>query len=240
MLYEKGTFVIVPNKNYLKGQKPIVLAVFFWLCSFSDEYGECFPSRQRLADDCCVTVKTIDGALKKLEELCLIQKIKRKKKEGDYQSNLYQIICLNSFDTVREDEGVVEKTTLPSVKNDTRGSVKNDILTIPNTNYNHLTHSNAIALQGIPLVIEEFTKVNQACKDFYGNTTQRRYTEKLITTYGQEIVLKVVKMLPQFNAKFYNKATTPKELWDKWAKISAEAQALKQGRGNKYQITKVY
>lgn len=240
MLYKKGTFVIVPNKNYLQGQKPIVLAVFFWLCSFADEYGECFPSRQRIANDCCVTTKTVDSALKKLEELCLIEKIKRQKKDGDYQSNLYQIICLNSFDEKEDEGGVGKKTTLGSEKNDTRGREKNDTLTISNTNYIQVTNSNTPVLQGIPLVIDEFVKVNQACKDFYGNTTQRKYTQKLIETYGQETVMKVVKMLPQFNAKFFNKATTPKELWDKWAKISAEAQALKQGRGNKYQVTKVY
>lgn len=100
--------------------------------------------------------------------------------------------------------------------------------------------SKAVALQDIPIVIEAFIKVNKACKDFYGNTTQRKYTEKLIETYGNEMVLKVVNMLPQFNSKFYNKATTPKELWDKWAKIESEAKSFKEGRNNKYKITQVH
>lgn len=114
-----------------------------------------------------------------------------------------------------------------------------EIQVIKNTNT-----SKAVALQEskeIPLVIEAFTKVNQACKDFYGNTTQRKYVEKLIGAYGFEKVMRVVEFLPKANNKLYNKATTPKELWDKWAKIEAEANQLREGKKtNKYQITEIY
>jgi hypothetical protein len=79
----------------------------------------------------------------------------------------------------------------------------------------------------VPEIIKLFTKVNKACEDFYGNKTQRKYVEKLIDTYGHEKVIQVVSFLPAANLKLYNKATTPKELWDKWAKIEAEAQTLK-------------
>jgi hypothetical protein len=92
----------------------------------------------------------------------------------------------------------------------------------------------------IPLLIESFIKVNKACTEFYGNKTQRAYVEKLLLTYGEATVFKVVDMLPQFNRKFYNKATTPKELWDKWAKIEAEAQSLKNQKIiSKYQATSI-
>lgn len=110
-----------------------------------------------------------------------------------------------------------------------------------NTEEKVILNSKAVALQKeIPLIIESFIKVNKACSDFYGNITQRKYTEKLITTYGFDLVSKVVTMLPQFNSTLYNKATTPKELWDKWAKIEAEAKSLKERGSNKYQINKIY
>lgn len=99
----------------------------------------------------------------------------------------------------------------------------------------------SISNKDIGLVIESFSLFNKACLDFYKNTTQRKYTEKLIEAYGQEKVLKVVTALPLLNRKLYNKATTPKELWDKWAKIEAEAQKLKLDKKvNKYQITQVH
>jgi hypothetical protein len=103
----------------------------------------------------------------------------------------------------------------------------------------HIKDSKAVALQGIPEVIEKFVLVNQACKDFYGNTTQRKYVGKLIETYGYEKVLKVVGFLPQSNRKFFHKATTPKELWDKWAKIEGEAVQMKS-KTNKYQLTEIF
>ena len=103
-------------------------------------------------------------------------------------------------------------------------------------------NSNAVALRGdtgIITVIDLFKEVNKACADFYGNKTQRKFAQKLVDTYGQEKVDRVITALPTLNRKLYNKATTPKELWDKWAKIEAEAQGLKEKRGN-YSPTKIY
>ena len=100
-------------------------------------------------------------------------------------------------------------------------------------------NSNAVALRGITIMIEAFIKVNKACADFYGNTTQRKYTQKLIETYGEEKVMRVVSALPALNQKLYHKATTPKELWDKWAKIEAEAKGLKL-KGSNYSVTKIH
>jgi hypothetical protein len=182
--------------------------------------------------------KSINEGLKELEVLGFLTR----KRQADGRV-LYLVhfppIEPNAQNGHMDIEPNAQKAIVPKSHMTKMGTVSNkDIIIIKNNTSNK--DSNAVALQGIPVIIEAFEKVNKACADFYGNTTQRKYTEKLIIAYGQEMVLKVVSMLPQFNAKFYHKATTPKELWDKWAKISAEAQALKQGRGNKYQITKVY
>lgn len=113
-----------------------------------------------------------------------------------------------------------------------------ELLVIKNINNKDLAKQ---ASQDIPLVIKEFELVNKACGDFYGNTTQRKAVDKLISAYGIEMVMRVVSMLPKLNRVLYNKATTPVELWNKWAKIEAEASKLKESKTNsKYAITKTY
>lgn len=44
MKYKKGTFTIIPNKETLKGKSPLTLSVYFWICSFADDNGICYPS----------------------------------------------------------------------------------------------------------------------------------------------------------------------------------------------------
>lgn len=89
MKYRKGNFVTVPNKALLKGQLPSTQVVFLWLCSYADEEGVCFPSRARLADDAGITMRTVDSAIKQLEDLGLLFKTQRvvdnEKKTSEYE-----------------------------------------------------------------------------------------------------------------------------------------------------------
>lgn len=239
MYYRKGTFVTVPNKQYLQGQKPIVLTVYFWLCSFSDEYGECFPSRTRLAKDCGVTPKTIDEAVKKLEELCLIEKIKRTKKNGEWQSNLYQIIILDAFD---EDTPSV-KITPPSVKKDTTPSVKNSTLTKSNINSIQLTqyteqgseeyaYGKSKENTQIDEIIKEFESIDLKNKNNYGRNPQRQACKFLIDNYGYEMIVNVIrKVLPYSNKRpryEFPFVATPHQLVENWEKIKAGMVAIKE------------
>ena len=137
MKYSKGTFVVIPNKDYLKGMKPQVQTTFFWICEHSDENGICYPSRNKLAKEVGVGIKIIDRALKELEDKNLIKKTTRKKENSkENMSNLYQIMILGD---VENDTTLVSEMTPPRDKNDTTPRDKTDTVTISNNNSIHLT-----------------------------------------------------------------------------------------------------
>lgn len=132
MKYKKGTFVIVPNKDRLRGKPTEYQCIFFWLCAYSNENGTCFPSRTKLASDCGITDRTIDKYIDMLISDGLIEKKKRKNKEtNEYTSNLYQILFYN---------GVAKVVTPPSETNHPTPSEPNIPITVSNTNYTNLTN----------------------------------------------------------------------------------------------------
>lgn len=107
-------------------------------------------------------------------------------------------------------------------------------ITLPETEVSNLTSQTEC-------LIKEFEAVNKACSQFYGRPPQRKACADLVGAYGYEKVMLVVSMLPKLNRILFNKATTPLELWNKWAKIEAEASQLKERKTqNKYAITRTY
>lgn len=225
---------VLYDKNISLGAK----AVYAFMYSKPDGWQF---SAQRIAIELQVNKKTILTHLRELKEYGYL--LSQKLPNGRM---LYKVI-FPPIDPESEmwtmaidpesEKAIVQKSH--GAKN---GPISNkEVIVINNTSN---TNSKSLDLQvskEVPLIIESFIKVNKACADFYGNTTQRKYVEKLITTYGVEKVTRVVDFLPQLNLKLYNKATTPKELWDKWAKIEAEAQSLKEHKkSNKYQVTKIH
>lgn len=122
MRYNKGDFVVVPNKHKLEELSGVELGLYIWLCSFANNEGECFPARKTLAKKLGISLSTLIRATKTLSSLGLITKTQRK--EGnEIKSNLYHINILND-----------EKTS-PGVVGDTTPGVTTGTLTISNINY---------------------------------------------------------------------------------------------------------
>lgn len=92
MKYKKGTFVVVPNMNYLSGKPTGYQALFMWLCKYADENGICYPSKKKLAENLGCDIRTISRYINQMVKDETITKTKRRK-EGDVtnKSNLYQI-----------------------------------------------------------------------------------------------------------------------------------------------------
>lgn len=87
-----------------------------------------------------------------------------------------------------------------------------------------LDKDNNTAEQGsalIPLVIEMFTVINPACKNFYGNKTQRKACQDLIETYSFEEVKNCIQnVLPKTNGRdYFPTITTPVQLREKWVTL---------------------
>ena len=95
MKYEKGNFILVPNKSELKKLDAQSQVLFMWLCSFSDEKGQCYPSVNRLAECCGLSRNTIIDRVKILIDRGFLTKSERFS-ENSQQSNLYQIHLIPS------------------------------------------------------------------------------------------------------------------------------------------------
>ena len=71
-------------------------------------------------------------------------------------------------------------------------------------------------------IIKEFEGVNPAAKRMYGNTTQRKACDELISTHGLEKTIKVVRLLSRTNGTpFMPTITSPDQLVVKWAALEA-------------------
>lgn len=83
----------------------------------------------------------------------------------------------------------------------------------------------------ISLVIEMFTEINPACKNMYGNKTQRKACDDLINTYSfDEVKSCIQNVLPRTNGQsYFPTITTPVQLRDKWMALKS-AVAKKRGK----------
>lgn len=96
MKYDKGSFITISNLGRLKGLHYGIQCVYFWIVTYADGNGICFPSRATLAKDCSMDVKTVDRSIKALEKLGLIKKRARKKDESRNLSNEYNIMLFSA------------------------------------------------------------------------------------------------------------------------------------------------
>lgn len=108
MKYEKGNFITVPNKSELKKLDAQSQVLFMWLCSFTDEKGQCYPSVKRLAECCGLSRKTIIERVKVLIDKGFLTKSYRFS-DNSQQSNLYQIHLLPSVPDTPPSAGAGKK-----------------------------------------------------------------------------------------------------------------------------------
>jgi hypothetical protein len=108
MRYEKGNFITVPNKSELKKLDAQSQVLFMWICSFTDEKGQCYPSVNRLAECCGLSRKTIIERVKILIDKGFLTKFHRFS-DNSQQSNLYQIHLLPSVPDTPPSVGVGKK-----------------------------------------------------------------------------------------------------------------------------------
>ena len=91
MRYRKDSFLVIPNKELLRGKAPQLQALYFWLCEHSNKQGTSFPTRQTLAEESGMSVRTVDMYTKELLELGILEKENRFS-GNEKISNLYHVI----------------------------------------------------------------------------------------------------------------------------------------------------
>ncbi len=132
MKYEKGSFLVVPNKERMKGKHPLLQAVYIRVCSFANDEGICFPSYQKIWECAWCDRRTVIRKVKELLEMGVLKKTKRRKNEKQ-TSNEYQIMIREKQS---DSQTLVSTWHYPSVTQSLRGSVTqspelNIILTEP-------------------------------------------------------------------------------------------------------------
>lgn len=161
--------------------------------------------------------ESVFSGLKELEKAGLLVRIRLLNGRMDYQLKF-------SIDYPLAEKPKEAKTQ--SAK--TRSISNKDILIIKNN-----TAEQSSANTKVPELIKLFETINPACKRYYGNKTQRKACEDLISTYGFERVEKVVSQaLPKTNElDFFPTITTPLQLFEKWSALEA---AIKKHNNKKH------
>lgn len=112
MKYAKGTFLLTPNKNHLRGLAPYTQLVYMWLADFSSIEGECFPSIKTLSEFCKISTRSVQYSLDELVAKGFIKKIDRRNKG---KSNLYQLLQMNMGKFREYNENKHQSDGLPEI-----------------------------------------------------------------------------------------------------------------------------
>lgn len=91
---KNGNFFMVANRIFNFKLKPRDFIVYCCLLRHGDKNGVCFPSRKLIANECQIDMKTVDTAIKNLEEAGLLKKEQRCRKDGTNTSNRYTLNLL--------------------------------------------------------------------------------------------------------------------------------------------------
>ena len=92
--YPPGTFFIVPLDIFERGLSPRAFRVYCALAFFTDEHGQCYPSRETISNKCGgISLPTVDKALKELEDKLMIH-IEHRYKDNKQTTNLYTLYDL--------------------------------------------------------------------------------------------------------------------------------------------------
>ncbi len=82
-------FFMISNTIFEYGLTPSEFIVFAYLVKCSDKSKTCFPSRETIARNCKMCVKTVDTALKTLIAEGLVEKMHNYKPDNSNSSNFY-------------------------------------------------------------------------------------------------------------------------------------------------------
>lgn len=193
---------------------------YYWTYNSTRAFSTLFPY---------LTQEQIKGRLKKLEDMGAII-------SGEYNQMKY--------DRTKWYTSPLHCVVSPNGLGDSTQSIVSDDPTYTryNTDINTNITTDTISEQSsqeIPEIIKEFESLNPACKNFYGNKTQRKAVQDLIDVHGYDrVVFLIREVLPKSNKVAYMpNITTPVQLRDGYAKLENALHKHKAGQSNKYQAT---
>ncbi len=96
MDYKKWQFLIVPNKDTIKGLSPQLQTIYMRICSFADDEWQCFPSIKTISDCSWCSKDTVIRKIAELEQLWILDR-KHRFNKNEKTSNLYQIKIIDDW-----------------------------------------------------------------------------------------------------------------------------------------------
>jgi hypothetical protein len=217
--YNKGEFTIVPSKSARKGLKPALQVVYMWLCDHSNDKMESYPSRSVLAEECGMSIDTLDDTIKKLITLGMISKDPRYI-NNEHTSNLYKV---NIIEKVAEETGeVVGKLPPRSGKTPTQNSTH---ITQPITiakaivGTDKKTRGNPDSIE----VVETFMSITGL--RLSDMTKQRQYASRLLKRESKEAVLQSIQVVAAtMDDTYAPRISDIVKLYYKWADLQLYAR----------------
>lgn len=230
--------------GYAKHLGVYCTVVYLSLCRYANNKTQtCFPSMKLIATENKISIKSVERAIKLLEEWKIVSVERSKKPDGTQSNNIYTLTSKNIWKSKPTDSQTIgnQQTISPEPTDSQVESRPTEVLH-NNTNNNNtnitIAESNSA---DINLLIESFSKINPACKNFYGNKTQRKACQDLIDTYGFERIKVIIEQtLPRTNIMEYSPVcTTPVKLRDKFTELEAFILKKKSNQQEKLSKNKV-
>lgn len=222
MRYEKGSFIVIPNKECLDGVFSHLQVVYMWICSYADERGVCFPSRTTIARNSGCSVKTVDRAIEGLVECGFLKKLKRVE-NGKNLTNVYQIMLLEnggrdsqSLGSVRESLGVgtESRTELNPVLTKSTEDISADAQVVYEVEEEKPTK---VSKAKYPHSKEVFALFGKYPLSWERDTTQLVSAEALYNERGVEEIKNALYWFKDVGHKeFCPQVSTPRKLDTKW------------------------
>ena len=188
-------FTILLNKHITnKDIDTYEFRVMCYLLMLSDSDGTCYPSYKTIADRIGISETKAKDSIKKLIDIGLIKKEKRKKADGSASSNLY-VVCEKT--TIKVDETVEDTTSC--VQDDLPGSVQEEQSCVSdgynkysniNNNYfinNHLSSIEDVMEQAETYELEGLSKKN------YESALEIMFNSESISVGGEIIPREIVR-----------------------------------------------
>ncbi len=188
-------FTILLNKHITNKEiDTYEFRVMCYLLMLSDNDGTCYPSYKTIADRIDISETKAKDSIKKLIDLGLIKKEKRKKADGSATSNLY-VVCEKP--TVKVDE-VTEDTT-PCMQNDLPGSVQEEQGCVSdgcnkysNINNNYFINNHLSSIEDVMDRAETY-ELNGLTKKNYESAIEIMFNSESISVGGEIIPREIVR-----------------------------------------------
>jgi hypothetical protein len=173
-------------------------------------FNVCFMLNKTLSERYGVAEMTISRSISALKKEGLIIEL-----SFDGRQRKVQALHIYAMQTIQKRLGRVSKNV--EVEYTKTSNIDNNI---DNSKKTYIAGEPASSPL-VPEVIKAMESIDPKNKMYYGNKTQRAAAEFLISTYGFENVINMIRAIPELKSRvaYMPSITTPCELRDKWQKV---------------------